>query len=174
MRQWFGRPCGAPAKTWSWLSVSSGRESRRGSTGSWSQGGRGAARRVLEAERGEGCAWRRRWERCFQVGRGAVLIWGDGGGLEWNVLVGEEEKAEGGGRGYFVEELGFFAFGDEVGDVVGCWREGGDLGCLEGWGEGRGVHWGWERGGEMGWVIYCIFVCIYVESLSDRRRWTMC
>ena len=58
----------------------SGRESRRGTMGSVSQVGRGAARRVLVAESGEGWAWRRRWVRVRQVGRGAEFIWGWGEG----------------------------------------------------------------------------------------------
>ncbi len=43
-------------------------------TGSESQAGRVALRSVLDDESGEGWAWRRRWERCFQVVRGTVLI----------------------------------------------------------------------------------------------------
>ena len=51
-----------------------GMESRRGITGSESQAGRSAARSVLLDESGDGWAWSRRCERCFQVGRGTVLI----------------------------------------------------------------------------------------------------
>lgn len=53
-----------------------GMDSSRGITGSWSQAGSGAARRVFEGVSGEGWAWRRRWERLRHVGRGTALIWG--------------------------------------------------------------------------------------------------
>ncbi len=46
----------------------------RGTIGSDIQAGRVALRRVLDDESGEGWACRRRWERCFQVGSGTVLI----------------------------------------------------------------------------------------------------
>lgn len=60
--------------------VVSGVESRRGMMGSCSHCGRGAARRVLDCVSGEGWAWRRRWVRWRQVGRGTELIF-------WVVLV---------------------------------------------------------------------------------------
>lgn len=47
---------------------------RRGIIGFESHVGSGALRSVFEDDRGEGWAWRRRCERCFQVGRGTLLI----------------------------------------------------------------------------------------------------
>ena len=47
--------------------------------GSDSHFGSGAARRVFVFESWEGWAWRRRWVRCFQVGRGTELIFWVGG-----------------------------------------------------------------------------------------------
>lgn len=88
-----------------------GRESSLGITGSWSQVGRGAARRVFEAVSGEGWAWRRRWERWRHVGRGTELI--------WIVLVGRDRQGNWELRGYFLQEMGFFCRGEEVGNVVG-------------------------------------------------------
>ncbi len=54
---------------------STGTDSSRGITGSESHVGSGAARSVLLGERGDGWAWRRRWERFFHVGTGILLIW---------------------------------------------------------------------------------------------------
>ena len=50
-------------------------ERRRGIMGSDSQAGRGEDRSVLLGVSAEGWVWRRLWDRCFQYGRGTVLIY---------------------------------------------------------------------------------------------------
>lgn len=52
----------------------SGRERMRGMIGVESQTGRAEARSVPAGFKGEGWAWRRRWESCRQWGRGDALI----------------------------------------------------------------------------------------------------
>lgn len=62
---------------------------------------------------------------------------GDGGLVragEWGMRNEGGLGTEGGTRGGtdLVQEEGFFGGGDEVGDVVGCWGQGGDGCVLEG------------------------------------------
>ena len=75
VKQWFGVIWGDWWKTWSAASSRKGMESKRGMMGRESHSGKGASKSVLEGESGDGWAWRRRWLRCFQTGKGTVLIW---------------------------------------------------------------------------------------------------